>query len=795
MHWSRFLIFLCLQLSRILVAQNALNCSTTSTQYMSVYEGGKLVYNQFTSLSQLNIECDFTTFFEPNSSESLPIFISFDKIGVLNEPISFSFLSQDSWKLSFMFSNVKGFEIEMNGPIFRIDSIGLFELDFVFFNSDVDFYYKEQLIEANLCNIAILNELDIKLFGNLSAYRITFDQNCNYRNPICPYVFKNANISILDFANLEHDLITSSSLSFLQIKNEENRSLDLNCAIDSLQFASVFRLCLNLDQMSPLVCERISDFQVEGTLGTIADNLFRSFQRLSMVTLNLANMRSFFHSSHNTWLQTIFHQAEEFNSTQEKCNYLLQNKNGSTYFKLLFIDVKTFYDYPEEDFCLFKYFPSNKLVAALLSHYVADTFKRINESNKTLTMKFLEKNTVLINQVVHLSEEYQMIYVNITETDAQLIEGKLAQCFNLSGQIISEPYVEKFYFNMNNVIYVLKWFEFIGPVVTFPIASAVAFFLNLLVILIITSKRNKAEKLFETRMFKFILLNSVFNCSECLIYQFRLLNMCMGINTVYCSSVRLFPSFETLGVILGYLSETMKTCSIVTGLMFSMQRYVEATKTENKHLKRFAHSKFRRLVFFLVFLSGFASSTKVLEYEFNYAFYESPSPFRMSIDNIGHANYFIVSSVLYMTHYILNDFLLLLVNLFIDILLVRHIKKDLKMKIQHKFNATEFGNQSNENQLIEAIKKKKSVEKKANALVISSIFIYTLCRLPELVGEVMFYMEFMLFPQEPACTFQIICYLIYNTIEYIYMISYLFSILTLYKFNTNFKRGFNNFFR
>ena len=137
----------------------------------------------------------------------------------------------------------------------------------------------------------------------------------------------------------------------------------------------------------------------------------------------------------------------------------------------------------------------------------------------------------------------------------------------------------KTYFYYFDTVYVFEWLELIGPVITSPILAAIAFVLNLIVILIIRSKKNKKEKLFESRMFSYILFNSIFNCIECFIYVFKLLNICLGTNTLYCSDLRLEPVFQYLGIVLGYLSETMKTCSIVTGLFFSLERYVDACQS------------------------------------------------------------------------------------------------------------------------------------------------------------------------------------------------------------------------
>ena len=65
-----------------------------------------------------------------------------------------------------------------------------------------------------------------------------------------------------------------------------------------------------------------------------------------------------------------------------------------------------------------------------------------------------------------------------------------------------------------------------------------------------------------------------------LYYEFKLMGMSMGEYTIYCSSVR-FQMKQFTIFINGYFSETVKTASIITGLLFSIVKYTETSETEN----------------------------------------------------------------------------------------------------------------------------------------------------------------------------------------------------------------------
>ena len=97
-------------------------------------------------------------------------------------------------------------------------------------------------------------------------------------------------------------------------------------------------------------------------------------------------------------------------------------------------------------------------------------------------------------------------------------------------------------------------------------------------------------------------MNSVFICIECLVYQFRLMGICLGINSVFCPprSYRYINFVRYFLESTFYLSEAMKSGSMITGLLFSIQRYVEATKTENARLKWISNLKMRTLYLFAI---------------------------------------------------------------------------------------------------------------------------------------------------------------------------------------------------
>ena len=237
-----------------------------------------------------------------------------------------------------------------------------------------------------------------------------------------------------------------------------------------------------------------------------------------------------------------------------------------------------------------------------------------------MTSRYYMLNLELVNRTDQ--------YFQQSELDECEFESKLAICSDLT------RYANKTtsYVTSYDITYVLKWMEFIGPIVTFPIVSALSFILNLIVILVIKSKDNKKAKLFESKIFQFILLNSSFNCVECLICELKLMSMCLDEGSIFCSNIRTYTVTKYATITIGYLSETIKTCSILTGLLFSLQRYVETSQTKNVLLNGFAKSRIHKIAILVIFSGLTTSLTKLVEYQFNTSYYDSPSPFRQNVD-------------------------------------------------------------------------------------------------------------------------------------------------------------------
>ena len=143
--------------------------------------------------------------------------------------------------------------------------------------------------------------------------------------------------------------------------------------------------------------------------------------------------------------------------------------------------------------------------------------------------------------------------------------------------------------------------------------------------------------------------------------------------------------------------------------------------------------------------------------------------------------------LIYLFHYLFNDFFILLANLIFDIVLVKEIRKNLKQKkaLQLKSNSAQS------EKILEEI---ATVEKNTIKLVVYPLLMYLLCRVPELVVYLLF-----LFNVYPKFCYNELCPLLLNVIQYLYVISYITNLFFYFKFykvfRVSFKKSFSFLFK
>ena len=115
---------------------------------------------------------------------------------------------------------------------------------------------------------------------------------------------------------------------------------------------------LNEDMLSKTLFEQMKILRLHGVINGVNDeHLFTSFSHLRLLILQVNNMADFLHSG-TKWMN---HLNGNFNSENNGRLFLLK----LVYSKEM-VSFDSIYDYPNEDLCLFKEFPHERLVVPMI---------------------------------------------------------------------------------------------------------------------------------------------------------------------------------------------------------------------------------------------------------------------------------------------------------------------------------------------------------------------------------------------------------------------------------------------
>ena len=151
-------------------------------------------------------------------------------------------------------------------------------------------------------------------------------------------------------------------------------------------------------------------------------------------------------------------------------------------------------------------------------------------------------------------------------------------------------------------------------------------------------------------------------------------------------------------------------------------------------------------------------------------------------------------TVIRTVHYVINDFVIFLVNFVVDLVLVFKVRKDLaqKKKLTKKLAGTSSG--ANHKKIDEI----KKAQDDTSKLIIFTFFLLVVCRLPELAFE----LHFLFFQYNYdfnsyyyICITSGFCTTLKDTAHFFYIGTYCANIFIYYQFNKNFKQALRDFFK
>lgn len=674
-------------------------------------------------------------------------------------------------EISLRFCNLKFFDIDFN----RLNASSSNQILMRYFRiSDPNVFNKK--------NRSTLLKRYKSPFG-FAVNKFSLTSSLWFHEPLSPILFKLAQFRKFTWHGFTNTSIRRFFLDFvlnddlLADLTESSFSNTLIPYFHELEIYSMFNVALNDRLINKHAMRFTCVLSVLGILRSIDDDLFIPFKYMKKIDLFLDNLSEFYHSSYDLkWIRSLNPNV-----------YLdldrLDHLNDSDYLRKESLrvgvrDRNSYYKYPNEDICLFRHLNHSRL--AFLAPIQLDTTPFKNVLVDTCTQLHMTKHLHLMK---NFSDDYNnlMIHEHKNETAKCNLDEMLSLCFNItSNQVYRQPDQRDFFYTIHII-------ELIGPIITFPIVTVIGAITNLLIIFVIYNKRNESTLNENRRLFTYLAVNSAFNAIECILSSFRLMSECLGTNSLYCSTIMNMESTQKFKIfVVEYFGEVMKTCSVITMLLFSLERYRLTKGKKNRLLDALANVRSRNVFISLVSFAFLTCLNKLNEYD-AYFFYfdQNEYPTLVIFRQMGWNVFFTVT---YLIHYIFNDFLALLVNTLVDIWLVNCVKANLRQKKKFNLNLLDKSHGRNKQAQLK-LEEIIQTEKNTNQLILYSLLTYVFCRLPELI----LYMYFV----NPTLK---IDYLVafgptlVNIIQYMYVLSYVTNLFFYIKFNKPFRIAFYNIF-
>ena len=179
-------------------------------------------------------------------------------------------------------------------------------------------------------------------------------------------IFQNANIKRLIITNKPKE---GSKLQFKILTPGLNGGPNvsaLNSRIESLEILFSQIKYLDSTVLNPYVFANMKKFVYDSDTSdlNVQDTLFAPFKSLKEFTFRVPSMKDYIRNQNLTWALSLNADVKIDLNDQAQ---LQDPTNRDEHFKLTISDVTLDYDFPEEDFCLYRNFPHSQLVFPIIN--------------------------------------------------------------------------------------------------------------------------------------------------------------------------------------------------------------------------------------------------------------------------------------------------------------------------------------------------------------------------------------------------------------------------------------------
>jgi hypothetical protein len=679
---------------------------------------------KFASFNQLNVSCPQGMFTEYNINLfplNEMLLFNIEQIRVLNLIKMFNLTS---FRKFVLFHKIKGFDFYDRNLSLNHENLEDYSINF--YDSMFDFYLNGTKLVACSANYTFFN-----YFGSIQT--LVFNKNTLYNTKVCPYVFSNTNLKYLEFKEISNSLIYKNQLEFLPI--DSNVSIAIRLV--KIQFTLAFEH-LTLKILDKNLFKKLQIITLNGILNSIETNLFVHFHEVNRVILNIENLKTFFHNIGLDWIDYL-NLGSKFNLSHFK----RLNRAATKYAVYIEINVyssifqPTPYAFPNEDICLFKKFPHDRLVYPLIQ-FLDENQNDLILAECSCTLKWLVQNAKYYS-ADGFSTEIQCFSDDLNQCDFE-------EMFN-SCSSTNASYNFSSFGNLS-MKYLFKWFEYVLEVYMKPMLCLLGILTNLIVIQIV--KNPNRRKVFASSMYKHILANSIFNLMFCLLSTFSLVNVCIFPKSSFCSGVFQEATAQYIKIYaFNFVGNTIRFCCNFSNFAFALTRYLLSTSkgvgtNRTSWLKQIEKLNMKPLYAIVLAFGLLLSIFKVFEFKKNdaYNIFDVRFPFNAydidycSDDSLSYSQSFLHKCNLFDTlnviNNVINNVLFWFFSVFIDFLLMTFARNYVRQKRDLNVNS-EHEHEREHEPVREAIKLKEKI----NKLVFTNNILYLFSHFPEFITTIL----------------------------------------------------------
>jgi hypothetical protein len=706
---------------------------------------------------------------KPNKHRTIILDYSFKLNGLL--------LYSSVKHLDIQFDNFKGFDSNSNP--FKDIEFSFLSLDQVIWTiheTNFDFYSNNKLI------IDCENNANNKWNNFISNSNIFFlNLNAFFSPKTCPLIFYNSHIKSTSFNYLTSSFVRKNILSFTQLNS--NLSI-INSTILQADF-SLYRLNFDLNLFNQHVFKKTTKLDLNGIIYSIQTDLFKYFTQIKLIRLRSQHVKQLF-ARNNEWLESL-NQV-----------YLIIYQ--------MFHQIQ-FYDYPNKDFCLFHKFPHlkqvlpflkpNKLAICSCTELFLIQYSHKYNINDLIRTDFKQNDFTTSYQLFqyYINDIYNDSKNHNNNIEQMIFECNFTNYLTNCNPAITSKTKEYSYFELYDWKELNKLTTLFFTVYLNTIFSFLDLILNIITILIVKSNVIRKEK---NRMYDFLLINSFLSILYIILLLIRLFGVCIS-NDFYCLSENLNESKFNIfykAIVVLFLGESVKTLYNLGTIAFSLNRYVKIIRNETKIFSKLEKLTYKKYLIFALIFSLFINLYTIFEYNYNLKkspdlfynleslelFFKYSNPSDYFIENLTIFQYYLLTSFFFI-RLIFSDLVCLFLSLFIDLALLKFIRK------QDRLNKITF---------ISRVKNLNSSKNRITIMIILNGLNYFIFRLPSMFINFygfIFKFDFIKKKFKPNTAYIVcrgfkVCTSLQEIFYFFYLISILIQFFIFYKFDKNFKKGF-----